>query len=280
MPSQRRTPTRKPPADLTAPAPRMLAHVRKASVLDWLRQSGSVQVTEIANRLSVSEMTIRRDLTELEQDGRVKRLHGGAIASPDVTMERDEPSFDARMGRDRNAKERIAAAAVPLLGPARAVALDVGATTFLLAKLLRPRTDLHFFTNSLRIATELSDCQQPVYLPGGRVRGGEMAVGGPSAVEAFEKLWFDIAFVGVSGVTADGFFDFSLDDSEMKQVYLRRSTRKVVLADSSKFQRMSLVRVAALGEVDALVTDAPPPDPILDALRAAGVAVVVSPPDA
>jgi DeoR family glycerol-3-phosphate regulon repressor len=256
----------------------MLAHVRKASILDCVQQSGSVQVADIATRLAVSEMTIRRDLMELERDGRVKRLHGGAIAFPGVEIDRDEPSFDVRMGRDRAAKERVAAAAVPLLGAARAVALDVGATTFLLAQLLRTRPELHFFTNSLRIATALADCPQPVYLPGGRVRGGEMAVGGPSAVEAFEKLWFDIAFVGVSGVTAEGFFDYSLEDSQMKAVYLRRSTRKIVLADSSKFQRMALVRVATFDEVDALVTDAPPPEPILTALKAAGVDVVLSSP--
>jgi DeoR/GlpR family transcriptional regulator of sugar metabolism len=264
--------------------PRMLAHVRKATILETLDHSGSVQVGEIAERLSVSEMTIRRDLLELEREGQLKRLHGGAVATRDLPVDRNEPSFDARLSGNRLAKERIAAAALPLLGPARTVALDVGSTTFLLAQLLRQRTDLHIFTNSLRIAGSLSESLPQIYVPGGRVRGGEMAVCGPGAAEEFGKLWFDIAFLGVSGVTAEGFFDYSLDDAELKRVYLRRSSRKVVLCDSSKFQRMSLIRVADFADIDAVVTDAPPPDELMTIFSAAGVDVVTplsaSPPDA
>lgn len=265
-------------------APRLLAHVRKASILQSLRQSGSVQVAEVASRLAVSEMTIRRDLLDLEREGHLKRLHGGAVALTAIAMDQDEPSFDARLNRDRGAKERVAAAALPLVVGARTVALDVGATTFLLAQLLRTRLGLHLYTNSLRIAAALSDGPQQIYVPGGRVRGTDMAIGGPAAVDAFAKLWFDVAFVGVSGITADGLFDYSVEDTEVKRVYLGRSSRKVVLCDASKFQRMSLVRVAGFDAVDTVVTDAMPPADILAALEAAGVDILLArtatPPDA
>jgi DeoR family glycerol-3-phosphate regulon repressor len=264
--------------------PRMLAPVRRAAILDSVRLSGSVQVSEIADRLAVSEMTIRRDLLDLEREGRLKRLHGGAVALPAVAMDRDEPSFYTRLSRDRAAKERVAAAALPLVDGARTVALDVGATTFLLGQLLRTRPGLNLFTNSLRIAAALSDGPQQVYVPGGRVRGTEMAIGGPTAAEAFGKLWFDVAFVGVSGITADGLYDYSIEDTEVKRVYLGRASRKVVLCDASKFQRMSLVRIAGFDAVDTLVTDAPPPADIRAALKASGVEVLlagaVQPPDA
>lgn len=249
-----------------------------------VRQSGSVQVAEIASRLAVSEMTIRRDLLDLEREGLLKRLHGGAVALQAVAMDQDEPSFDARLNRDRGAKEQVAAAALPLVEGARTVALDVGATTFLLARLLRTRPGLHCYTNSLRIAAALSESPQQVYVPGGRVRGTDMAIGGPGAVDAFAKLWFDIAFVGVSGITADGLFDYSIEDTEVKRVYLGRSSRKVVLCDASKFQRMSLVRIAGFEAIDTLVTDAMPPAGILAALEAADVDIIltrtVNPPDA
>ncbi len=259
-------------------APRLLAHVRKASILQSVRQSGSVQVAEIASRLAVSEMTIRRDLLDLEREGHLKRLHGGAVAVQAIAMDQDEPSFDARLNRDRGAKEQVAAAALRLVDGARTVALDVGATTFLLAQLLRTRPGLHLYTNSLRIAGALSDGPQQLYVPGGRVRGTDMAIGGPAAVEAFAKLWFDVAFVGVSGMTADGLFDYSIEDTEMKRVYLGRSSRKVVLCDASKFHRMSLVRVAGFEAVDTLVTDAMPPVDILAALEAADVDIVLTGP--
>lgn len=262
------------PAVRPVSAPRLLAPVRRASILESVRQSGSVQVAEIASRLAVSEMTIRRDLFGLERDGHVKRLHGGAVAVQSIPIDRDEPSFDTRLSRDRVAKERVAAAALPLIDGAKTVALDVGATTFLLAQHLRSRFGLDLFTNSLRIAGMLSDSALQVYVPGGRVRGTEMAIGGPAAAEAFGKLWFDVAFVGVSGITADGLFDYSMEDTEVKRVYLARANRKVVLCDASKFQRMSLVRVAGFELVDVLVTDAEPPADIAAALQAAGVQVV------
>ncbi len=254
----------------------MLAHVRKTNILDTLRQNGSVTVKEIADRLSVSEMTVRRDLFDLQRDGLLKRLHGGAVAPQAIAMDQDEPSFDDRLKHRRPAKEVVAAAAAQLADGARTVALDVGATTFLLAQQLKARAGVNLFTNSLRIATTLAEGPQQIYVPGGRVRGSEMAIGGPAAVEAFEKLWFDVAFVGVSGITAEGLFDYSLEDTEIKRVYLRRSSRKVVLCDASKFQRMSLVRVSGFDAIDVLVTDATPPPDILAALDHAGVELLLA----
>ncbi len=87
-----------------------------------------------------------------------------------------------------------------------------------------------------------------------------------------------MAFIGVSGLTAEGMFDYSLDDTEMKRVYLRRSTRKIVLCDASKFNAMSLVHIAPLAQFDALITDAPPPPEIAAALSDAGVAVEIASP--
>jgi DeoR family glycerol-3-phosphate regulon repressor len=256
-------------------APRMLAEARHALIAEAVVTRGFVSVTALAAELMVSEMTIRRDLDELERDGRLVRTHGGGVAPDGIggaeSIDREEPAFEARLRENREAKERIAAVAAELAADRKTVALDIGSTTYCLAMRLLERADLRVFTNSLQIASLLAGGRGHVYVPGGRVRREELSIGGPLAVAEFENLWFDIAFVGVSGITKAGFFDYSPEENEMKGVYLRRSSRKVVLCDSSKMQRMSLVRVAGLEEVDTIVTDADPPDEIAAALAAAGV---------
>jgi DeoR family glycerol-3-phosphate regulon repressor len=247
---------------------------------ELVRNFGFVSVPSVAEELQVSEMTIRRDLRELEQAGRVVRTHGGALA-PEGTgasvLDKEEPAFEARLQYNRAVKERIAAAGADLVGSSRTVALDVGTTTYLLATRLQAQPNLMIFTNSLRIAALANTGENEVHVPGGRVRKDEMSIYGSTAVAQFDKLWFDIAFIGVSGATSEGIFDYSAEDSELKRVYLRRSARKVVLCDSLKFRRMSLVQVASFSEIDVLVTDAKPPPEIMDALAAAEVDVRIAP---
>ncbi len=258
---------------------RLPAQVRQARLVEAVRERGFISVAEIAASLSVSEMTIRRDLDELEREGHLVRTHGGALAPEgegDHAIDREEPAFEARLRRNQVAKERIAAFAAGLIEGSQAVALDVGTTTYLVAQLVADRPGVKIFTSSLHAAALLSRGACDVYMPGGQVRGNEMSLCGPTATEQFEQLWFDIALIGVSGITAGGLFDYSFDDSELKRVYLRRSARKAVLCDASKFHRMSLVQVADFKEIDMLVTDAPPPDDIAKALAAAKVTVHVA----
>lgn len=256
---------------------RLLAQGRHAAILSVLRRDGGVQVAAIAAELGVSEMTIRRDLAELDGEGHLTRIHGGAVPAGGVAMDREEPRFDQRLAQRRAVKERIAAAAAALCADSRTIALDVGTTTYLLAEQLAGRSRAKIFTNSLRAATALSEAAAEVYVAGGRVRGEELSIGGASALAQFGELWFDVAFIGVSGLTADGFFDYSFEDCDLKQLYVRRSALKVVLCDSSKFQRMSLVLVAPLADADLLVTDAAPPTELASALASAGVDVRIAP---
>jgi len=260
-------------------ATRLPAQLRQARLVEAVHARGFVAVAAVAQELGVSEMTIRRDLAELEREGQLLRTHGGALAPEGVgnhAIDREEPAFEARLRKDQDAKARIAAAAAALIDGAQTVALDVGSTTFLLAQHLVGRSGLKVFTSSLRAASLIGGGGGEVYVPGGRIRTDEMSICGPTAVAQFEQLWFDVAFLGVSGLTSAGLFDYSLDDSEMKRVFLRRSSRKIVLCDASKFHRMSLVQVADFGEVDLIVTDVAPSADIAAALAAAGVTVHVA----
>ncbi|API57040.1 DeoR/GlpR family DNA-binding transcription regulator [Rhizobium johnstonii] len=267
-----------------AEKPKVLAQVRHARILETLARKGAVSVSDVASQLAVSEMTVRRDLIELEKDGRLVRTHGGAVRSgkafepiANEAVDREEPTFESRLTRNAAAKRTIAMAAAGVAAGARTLALDVGTTTYLLSGLLLNQPHTKIFTNGVRNAMQLGTGFGEVYLPGGRMRGEEMAISSQSAVSQFEELWFDIAFVGVSGITAQGIYDYSFEDTDMKRVYLRRATQKVVLCDSTKFKRMSLVHIAPLQQFDMLITDAMPPADLADALAAAGVDVRIAP---
>ncbi len=271
---------------LTVEKTKVLARTRRSFILDALAETGAVSVTEIAAQLGVSEMTVRRDLTELEKEGRLARTHGGAVSTDLTTIVEpglsattsrlNEPTFQARLAKNALPKRLIAEAAARVASGLRTIALDVGTTTFLLARLLAGQQHVKFFTNSVRNATQLGEGLAEVYLPGGRMRNDELSISNATAISQFEALWFDIAFVGVSGLTSDGIYDYSFDDTEMKRVYLRRSTKKVVLCDASKFDCMSLVHIAPLSQFDMLITNAPPPLELAEALEAAKVEVMVA----
>jgi len=260
---------------------RLLAHDRHARILALLHRTGSITVAAAAAELAVSDMTIRRDLVELEREGRLARIHGGAIEAgspPPDAMDSEEPSFESRLRQRRDPKAAIAAAAAELVSGRRTIAMDVGTTTYMMAEHLKDLPHTKVFTNSLRIAALLNSGAPEVYVAGGRVRPDEMSTGGPTAIAQFEALWFDVAVIGVSGITVDGLFDYSFDDTDMKRAYLRRSGTKIVLCDSAKFQRMSLVRIAPLSDIDILITDAEPPPKIAAALAAARVELRIAPP--
>ncbi len=257
--------------------------MRHNHIVQALRENGFVSVAQIAGALSVSEMTIRRDFVELERVGLLSRTHGGALVPEGVgkgvgryVVDRNEPAFQSRLREQQAAKQRIAEAALEFVRGRRTVALDVGTTTYQLASRLIDEPGVKVFTNSLRIAALLGEHKREVFVPGGHVRGDEMSLCGPTAISQFEHMWFDVAFIGVSGVTADGLFDYSLEDSEIKRVYVRRSTLKVLLCDASKFNHLSLVQIAPLDGIDVLVTDAPPPAEIAAALASAGVDVRIA----
>jgi len=267
----------------TSERPKFLAQVRHTAILEEIGRHGLVTVTELAQQLSVSDMTIRRDLIELEKAGRLVRTHGGAVRSddghqapPEEQFDREEPAFERRQSKNAEMKRKIAVAAVQIAMNARSVAIDVGTTTYLLAELMGGDTHVKIFTNNIRAATLLASKGVEVYLAGGRIREEEMSTSGSSATAQFASLWFDVAFLGVSGLTSQGAFDYSFEETDMKRLYLTRSTRKIILCDSTKFDRMSLVNIATLSEFDTLITDQAPPSALSAALSKAGVEVLVA----
>ena len=247
---------------------------RQARILELLALRGFLTVREVADATGVSEITARRDLVELEERKALKRTHGGAMTMRNGQVEifdASEPTFDARRRRNSKAKIAIARAAAQLVKPVATIALDVGTSTLELARCLTDVGEIRIVTNNLRTASLLADSPHAVYVPGGRVRGKELSVYGSVTAEQIRSYWFDFAFIGVSGVTEGGLFDYSPEDTEIKRIYMERAKRVVVLCDSQKFGHHSMVQVGALTAIHTLVTDVLPPPSLAAALRAAGV---------
>lgn len=264
-------------------AGRIPASVRQMQIMEAIERHGFASVARVASDLNVSDMTVRRDLVILEEKGLLIRTHGGALAigagaSAREVFDAEEPVFEQRRRLHADDKEFIAAAAARLIGPRETIGLDVGSTVLALADHVATRADLRILTNNLRAAIRLSTGRSPVYTLGGQVRDPELSVIGAGAVAQLKDYFLDRVFIGVSGLIESGFYDYSIEDTEVKRVFIERAEHVVVLCDASKFDHRSLARVCGLEAVDVLVTNAAPPPHLAEALAAAQVEVVVAGP--
>lgn len=259
-------------ADGKIPAP-----LRKNMILQAIRESGFVAVPDLARKFAVSEMTARRDLDELAEQGLLSRTHGGAALDGFVPghFYEAEPSVETRVVLNKDAKMRIARRALDYVEPGYTIALDVGSSCYALAGLLTDPS-LNIFTSSLKSGTLLHQAGVTVQMPGGRLHGTEPTLTGPRAIEYLRGFRFDIAFIGVSGVSSAGLFDYSFEDTEIKRALIANAQRRVLLIDGSKFDRVSAVLVARFDEIDVLISDRDPPGEIADALRAAKVETITT----
>ncbi len=258
--------------------PKMQAAQRHKRIVDRIRERGFVTVPELAAECSVSEMTMRRDLDNLAERALIARTHGGAalLEGPGALMvDLIEPAFLARTEVNRAEKAAIGKMAARLIDDGQTVALDIGSTALELAHAIANRA-INVYTSSLKIAMYLNRQVPNVYVPTGKIVGTEPSIIGAQAVQQIAQLNFDIVFIGVSGCSEGGFYDYSMEDSEIKRALIKCSQKRIVLADSSKFNRMSVVRVSSLEGIDALVTDAEPPENLRKLFDAAGIEVLIA----
>jgi DeoR/GlpR family transcriptional regulator of sugar metabolism len=251
----------------------MSTHERRGVIRGFLANRGEVGIAELAAEFDVSEMTIRRDLEDLEDQGVARRVRGGAIA----TISRSyEPPLATRTTEAQDAKRRIAEAAADYIEYGETAILDVGSTTFALAQCLRGRGGFTIVTPSVQAAAELAgDPNTRVILTGGIVRPGELSLIGDLAERTFSQLNCDVLFLGVGGIDAEkGLTEYNLDDTRVKRAAIKAASRKVALADQTKLGRVCLASIASLCEIDVLITDAAPAHPVLAAVREAGVEIV------
>ncbi|WP_216209654.1 DeoR/GlpR family DNA-binding transcription regulator [Amycolatopsis aidingensis] len=234
----------------------MLASQRRSRILEEVQRSGAVRVSALVEHLGVSDMTIRRDLEVLAQEGRLRKVHGGAVLPGGPSIE--EPGFAAKSGRQNPEKQAIAAEALRLVEPGMAVGLSGGTTTWTFARLLRDIGDITVVTNSVQVADLFSVEPRPdqtVVLTGG-IRTPSEALVGPFAVAAIRSVNLDLMFMGVHGMDLrSGFTTPNLVEAETDRAFVETSRRFVVLADHTKFGVLGISTIAGIDAADVLITD-------------------------
>jgi DeoR/GlpR family transcriptional regulator of sugar metabolism len=254
---------------------------RHEALLSIVNEAGRVEVVELAQRLGVSEITARRDLLELEADGFLRRVHGGAVP---VSGRSSERPFRVREQQQSAGKEAIAKAAAKMVNSGDAIALDVGSTVLHMIDHLGHAANLTIVTANLRTAWAVANSRtlmRPFRLivSGGVVREDELSMTGESALAHFRKMRVDIAFLGVAGVDPRaGVTDFNLDDVEIKRHLVESARKTVVLADHTKLGEVNFAQVADLHQLDLLITDTQAPRDQVDELRRAGLEIMQAKP--
>jgi DeoR family transcriptional regulator of aga operon len=254
------------------------ASVRRARILELLAAAGFVKVAELSPVFGVSEVTIRSDLDSLESEGRLDRVHGGAVTS--TSSRRTEPAFEEALGSLWDEKLRIAAHAAALVSSGDSVIIDVGTTAAALARALVDRAELHdvvVITNGLKIALELENAlpRFTVIVTGGTLRALQHSLVNPMADGLFDTLHADIAFIGCNGVDVEhGITNINLPEAEIKRRMLGAATRRIVLADGSKIGQVHLGRVSPVAGVDTVITGSSARAAPLVGLRETGLEVI------
>jgi DeoR/GlpR family transcriptional regulator of sugar metabolism len=230
----------------------VLAAERHARIVAELEKREAIRVAELAATLSVSEMTIRRDIEQLESQGLARRVHGGAARVVDFAF--SEPGFEVKFGHHADAKSAIAREAVALVRPGATVFVTAGTTTFALAKLLPSVPDLTVATNSIKVAEALGNSVRTI-LTGGERTPSEALVG-PLATGSLSQLHVEMCFMGVHGLhPRGGLTTPNLLEAETNRAAANAAARLVVLADSSKYGLLSLAQIAPLERADTLISD-------------------------
>lgn len=239
------------------------AQRRRDSLVALANEPGGVSIDAAATLFEVSSMTIRRDLLELETEGRVRRVRGGATAAS-----RARP-FDARRAQRARAKRIIADKALPLIPPSGTLALDASTTISTLASLIGPRNDLTVHTN----AVETFQILQPLegvtaVLSGGTAEPTTGSLTGPIAVRSLGSVYYGTFFASADALDPeDGSSEVSLEEAEVKRVLAANATTTVLCIDSSKLDRRSVARALTREDISVLITELDPADERLRPFR-------------
>ncbi len=257
--------------------PSASAYERHQAILDLIRRSESVRVTDLAELLGVSESTIRSDLELLDEQGQLIRIRGGAIAkNPDAPLPGSPYSLQ-KVQTHSEEKRRIAHGAAGMIEDGDVIMLDASSTVLHLAPYLQDRRGLTVFTNGIDVARALAgEPSNTVIILGGILRPNGNSITGEISKQVLQNYRIQTAFVSCSGFTLErGFFEMNLQEAQMKSLMLQASERRVALLDSSKIGRTGLTTFGTLADFDYFVTDENVEPAVIEAVREQTVNVLV-----
>jgi DeoR/GlpR family transcriptional regulator of sugar metabolism len=233
----------------------VFAHERQARIAELVATRGRARIGELAQLFGVTEPTVRKDLSALQERGLLKRTYGGALALRPIV----ERELAGREGTNQAAKAAIARACLDLLRDGDSVFLDSGTTVDAIARALAAQSDgprLSVLTNALGVAHALADVPGiDCVLLGGQLRRVDGSVVGALALDNLQRFTFSVAFIGVSGLSELGVSVGSVSEAAVKRAVIERARRVVLPVDHTKVGATDFARVADLDEIDVVVMD-------------------------
>jgi DeoR/GlpR family transcriptional regulator of sugar metabolism len=248
---------------------------RMQHVLRMLETRDSVPVSELSETFSVSEVTVRSDLTALARQGLAARVRGGVRALP---QGQSEVGFDLRLRLEVERKRAIAKTAAAMIGESEAIAIDASTTGYYLALELRAKRELVVVTNGLLVATALADAPGiSVIVPGGELRLSAMSLVGDFGTEMLRSTRINKGFLGARGLSIErGLMDLNPDEVRIKQEMADACEQVWGILDGTKWHRSALLSFVSMDDLAGIITDPSAPTAEVEAWRAAGVDVIIA----
>ena len=252
---------------------RVLGQTRQQELLQYLRTFRTGHVSELSKVLGASASTIRRDLDQLQEQGLVERVHGGAA----ITATAGEPAPPLRATEHSQQKHRIGERAARLVENAGTILISGGTTTEAMLGFLTGRPNLTVVTNSLNVASSLATTHEgEIVVLGGVLRKNEMSLLGHVTLQALQDFQIDAVFTGAYGIDPErGLTGMNVGETQTDRALIESAVRLVVLADSSKLEQRGSVKLASTETISALVTDDDVSPAATKALEEKGVEVVI-----
>lgn len=242
-------------------------HPRHSVILDLVNTAGRITVVDLSSQLGVSEVTIRQDLTHLENLGFLKRVHGAAIV-----LDSDDPEH--RLWANSKTKQDIANYAASFVKHDECVLIEGGSVNVMLAKILAERSDVTIVTSSAYIAHTVRGCKADIILLGGQYQQNSESLVGPLTRLCIEQVHFSKAFLGVDGFDIQtGFTNRNMMRADIANAILAKGQETFILTDSSKFGRIYPASVGEIHKIQHVVSDRSAPVDAIRHLKNAGVDV-------
>lgn len=253
----------------------MTTHERRQSILELLRHQPGLRVPEIAAALTVSEGTVRNDLNALEEDGKLERVHGGAVLTEHRHI--NNTSFSERHREHATAKETIAQNAASLVQDGDSILLDASSTIYYFALALESRQQLRVVTNGLDVARLLAkNPSNTVILLGGILSPDGSSLTGLFSEKSIQELHVQKAFVSASGFSVErGLTDVHLEEAQLKRKAIESAKQVIALVDSSKLGHEDLTPFARPDQIHCLYTDDEITPEWEQAIKQAGIDLIV-----
>ena len=251
---------------------------RRQRILEIIRAKGTVRVSALSDLLGVSELTIRRDLENLEQEGFLERTHGGAVSNRRISL---EPLFSEKHRLQLVEKDQIGAAAASRIKDGETVFIHSGSTTLHIFKHLTNKHNLRLITSNASALTEFQNLDAELILIGGVYREQSNSLVGSLAIASLQQFNASKCIIGVDGVSPKyGLTTPNLLEAEVARTMIERTRgERIVVADSSKFGKVAEVVTAPLEKIDTLIVD----DSFNESLRAdfeeLGIQIIIAVPE-